>query len=76
MKNKLYKSHLKSRNEYHLSKFKCYRNKLKHLLIASKKSYYSSYFSRNKDNMKSVWKGVKQLITLKYTNNTSPNLLH
>jgi hypothetical protein len=25
--------------------------------------------------MKSVWKGIKQLITLKYANNTSPNLL-
>jgi hypothetical protein len=39
-KNKLYKSYLKNRNDYYFSKYKIYRNKLKHLLIISKKSYY------------------------------------
>ncbi len=38
-KNKLYKSYLKNRNDYYFSKYKIYRNKLKHLLIISKKSY-------------------------------------
>ena len=74
-KNKLYKSYLKSRNSYFLSKFKYYRYKLKHLILISKKSYYSSYFLRNKDNIKGVWKGIKELITIKNSNNHMPTTL-
>ena len=74
-KNKLYKSYLKSRNSYYLSKFKYYRNKLKHLILISKKSYYSSYFLRNKDNIKGVWKGIKELIRTKNSNNHMPTTL-
>jgi hypothetical protein len=40
-KNRLYKSYLKNRNDYYFSKYKIYRNKLKHLII-SKKSYYNN----------------------------------
>ena len=36
-KNKLYKLYLKSKNGYYLSKFKLVRNKLKHLLLISKR---------------------------------------
>ena len=75
-KNKLYKSYfIKSRSSYFLSKFKYYRNKLKHLILISKKSYYSSYFLRNKDNIKGVWKGIKELITIKNSNNHMPTTL-
>ena len=74
-KNKLYKSYLKSRNSYFLSKFKYHRYKLKHLILISKKSYYSSYFLRNKDNIKGVWKGIKELITIKNSNNHMPTTL-
>ena len=74
-KNKLYKSYLKSRSSYFLSKFKYYRNKLKHLILISKKSYNSSYFLRNKDNIKRVWKGIKELITIKNSNNHMPTTL-
>ena len=38
IKNRLYKSYLKSKNDYYFSKYKTYRNKLKHLLFLSKKS--------------------------------------
>ena len=37
IKNRLYKSYLKSKNDYYFSKYKTYRNKLKHLLFLSKK---------------------------------------
>ena len=48
---------------------------MKHLILISKKSYYSSYFLRNKDNIKGVWKGIKELITIKNSNNHMPTTL-
>jgi hypothetical protein len=55
-KNKLYKSYLKS-DGYYLSKFKLVRNKLKHLLLISKKNYYNNYFLMKKDNIKENMEG-------------------
>ena len=52
-------------NDYYFTKYKIYRNKLKHLILISKKSFYNNYFNTNKDNIKETWKGIKQLITLK-----------
>jgi hypothetical protein len=43
-KNKFYKLYLKSKNAYYFSKYKSYRNKLKHLILLSKKSHHSNYF--------------------------------
>jgi hypothetical protein len=37
-KNKLYELYIKSKNDYYFSKFKTYRNKLKHLVSISKKN--------------------------------------
>ena len=75
IKNKLYKSYLKSKNDYYFSKYKFYRNKLKHLLLLSKKMYYTNYFANNTNNIKETWKGIKQLITLKQTSLSVPKLL-
>lgn len=74
IKNKLYKSYLRSKNDYYFSKFKIYRNKVKHLLLLSKKSYYD-YFETNRNKIKQTWKGIKQLITLKPSNHSFPTTL-
>ena len=74
-KNKLYKSYLKNRNEYYFSRFKIYRNKLKHLLTISKKSYSNNYFKNSTGNMKNVWKGIKQLVTLKKSSTSIPSMI-
>ncbi len=74
-KNKLYKSYLRNRNEYFHLKYKLYRNKLKHLLHISKKSYYNNYFHINNGNMKNIWKGIKELVTLKQSSVTSPSTI-
>ena len=42
-KNKIYKEYLKYKTDYHLSIFR-HRNKLKHLLLVSKKQYYNNFF--------------------------------
>ena len=51
-----------------------YKNKIKHLILISKKSYYSYYFIVNKNNigLKETWKGIKKIITLKSTKNSRP----
>ncbi len=54
-KHELYKSYLKNRNDYYFSKYKIYRNKLKHLLIISKKSYYNNYFKNNNCNTDEIY---------------------
>ena len=74
-KNNLYKQYLRSKNAYYWTNFKIYRNKIKHLLLISKKSYYNDYFTNNKSNIKETWKGIKQLITLKPTKNSFPTML-
>ena len=56
IKNSLYKSYLKTRNNYYFSKYKFYRNKLKHLIQVSKKTYYQHYFVSKTKNIKDTWK--------------------
>ena len=63
-KNKLYKLYMNSKNAFYFSKYKFYRNKIKHLILLSKKSYYSNYFQNNSNNIKKTWQGIKQLMTL------------
>ena len=62
-------------NDYYFTKYKIYRNTLKHLILVSKKSFYNNYFNTNKDNIKETWKGIKQLITLKKTAYSTPTTL-
>ena len=64
--------YIKSKNDYYFSKFKIYRNKLKHLISISKNN---KYFANNKYNIKNTWKGITQLITLKIQPYSVPNLL-
>ena len=75
MRNKLYKSYISINNDYYFTKYKYYRNKLKHLILISKKSFYNNYFNANKDNIKETWKGIKQLITLKTNTCSTPTTL-
>ena len=75
IKNRLYKSYIKSKNDHYFSKYKTYRNKLKHLLLLSKKSYYDNYFIKNQNNIKETWKGIKQLITFRQSFTNVPTTL-
>ena len=46
-------------------KYKQYRNLLSTLMKESKKSYFTNYFQNNLNHLKSTWKGIKNLISLK-----------
>jgi hypothetical protein len=65
IKNNYYKKYIKTRSLYFYNKFKTYRNKINHLLKISKINYYNQYFTINKSHIKNIWKGIKQIITLK-----------
>lgn len=75
VKNKFYTKYIKYRNDYYFSKYKAYRNKLKHVILLSKKAYYSNYFSINSNNIKNTWHGIRQLITLKNQNKQVPTIM-
>ena len=74
-KNRLYRHYLKTRTCYSHTKFKCYQNKLNHLLRLSKTNYYKEYFIINKTKTKEIWKGINQLICLKSKGSMLPSKL-
>ena len=39
----------------------------------SKKSYFTNYFQNNLNDLKSTWKGIKNLISLKELPNVAPS---
>ena len=54
---RLYHAYLRNRSDF---KYKAYRYKLKYILNASKKLYYSKYFSDNLNNRKNKSKKLKK----------------
>ena len=73
LKKKIFIIFLNLRNEYHHSKYKQYRNKLKHLIALRKKTYYNDYFKTYSDNIKATWRGITELISFKVKTNNAPN---
>ena len=41
-----------------------------------KQNYFTKYFESNIKNLKIIWKGIKSIISLKYSASSSPNLLN
>ena len=67
-KKNIFNKYMRTKHNYYYSKFKMYRNKLNHLIKSSKKLYYNKYFADNQNNIKNIWKGIKQIIYLKPRN--------
>lgn len=74
-KNKLYVKFMKTKLRYYETKYKIYRNKLSKLVKVSKKKYYNDFFLENSNNIKNIWKGIKQIITLKPQKTNLPTKL-
>ena len=63
VKNALYKKFLKTKSTYYHCKFKYYRNKLNHLMKASRRLlYYNHYFLENINDCKKLWNGIKEIV--------------
>ena len=52
-----------------------YRYKLTGLLRLSKKLYYQICFKANQINVKIIWRGIRQLVSLKKKDSFRPNKL-
>ena len=52
-----------------------YRYKLTGLQRLSKKLYYQIYFKANQINVKSIWRGIRQLVSLKKKDSFRSNKL-
>ena len=74
-KDILYRQFLRTKSCHSHFKYKIYRNKLVGLLRLSKKLYYRNYFIANQSNVKNVWKGIRQLVSLRSKDFFSPNRL-
>ena len=73
IKNKLYKKFIRNKSLYYHNKFKHYRTKLNHLIKISKVDYNSNYFNNNRTNIKNMWRGIKNIISLKPLNTSLPS---
>ena len=64
-KNKLYRKSIKIKSVKNEMVYKNYRNKLKHLLKAAEKKYYSDLKLVNKSNSTKMWSIIKNIINRK-----------
>ena len=64
IKNKLYMNFVKVKSAYNETKYKTFRNKLKHVLLTAEKKHYAETLEANKSNMKKTWAILKGIIDL------------
>ena len=71
-KNKIFKKYVKCKNIEDKRKlheeYKILKNEITSLTRISKKSYYDKYFSKNKENLRKTWQGIKEIINIKSKN--------
>ena len=48
--------------------FKTLKNEITLLIRSGKKKYYDNYFSKNKDDLRKTWQGIKEIINIKSKN--------
>lgn len=46
---------------------------LNHLIKTSKTSYYTEFFNKNRTDIKSVWRGIRNIISLKPMGSSLPS---
>ena len=56
--------------------FKLYRNLIVTLCRRSKSNYFTNYFDQYSSNMKKIWSGVRNIISLKSSKSTNPITLN
>ena len=68
IRDKLFKQFKVSNSSTAFKVYKQFRNRVVNEIRKSKKNYYQQYFHENKSNMKMLWKGIKDIISLKPKN--------
>ena len=72
-KNALYKQFLSSPTVTHKRQYKCFRNKLNHLLRIAKRDYYDKKLTEYKSNVKNTWRILNEIINGRQCNLTRPS---
>ena len=71
-KNKIFKEYVACKEtdlkDAHFANYKTIKNEINLLIKNSKKTYYTNYFSRYKEDLGKVWKGIKDIINVKNRN--------
>ena len=75
IRTKYYKKIMKRKDKKHYAKYKIYRDKINHLIRASKNLYYKNYFTQYKKNSKKIWDGINNILTNKQKS-TSLKITH
>ena len=63
-KDRLYKKYIKTKRFDLKERLKLKQNEITSLIRQNKKSYYEKYFRENKGNLKKIWQGIKQIISI------------
>ena len=64
-RNKLYKAYLIDSSKKNQNSYKKYKNKLNHVIKASKKMYYEDQLIKYKHNTKMIWKTLNNILNKK-----------
>ena len=68
-KNVLFCAYKRNPNDHNLNKYRNYKNILTTVVRQAKSSYYSDYFTANKNNSKKMWSGINSVLNRKGTKN-------
>ena len=68
-KNKLYKAYLLNNSKKNQNLYKKYKNKLNHVIKASKKMYYEEQLIKYKHDTKMIWKTLNNILNKKTKTN-------
>ena len=61
-KNSYLKNFRKTDNQLFFIRYKCYRDKIKHLIRKNKKKYYCKYFSKFSQNIRKMWQQITKIV--------------
>ena len=78
-KNKILKRYVNckdaDRKSLLLDQFKNLKNEITNMTRIGKKDFYEKYFTENKNNLKKIWKGIKDIINIKAKNFDQPTCI-
>ena len=74
-KSKLYKSYLRDQNPKNKAKFLTSRNKLKSLMRAAEKLYYTDLFTSCRYDHRTTWTNIKAIINRTSSNQMSKTFI-
>lgn len=73
-KNRLYKMTLRNPSVEVQAKYKKYKNKLNHCIRLAKKNYYAEKIAINRNNMKSTWNTISEVLNRRKSKKQLPSI--